>query len=207
MLESDEPYAGMNKLYCIVLKRTDQKKVVVLSGMPNWFEGRIETFLKTQGFPESELKLRNVFWHWSITNFKMKELDEILKDNPEGVVLVLDDSSASQSFFQKALEKYGSKILTTYMRQVSKQQLPSGVVPFFTTFDIALSELKSGRLSRRDLEQVLIDVVTEPIDQRLIPEYAFCPENYNPCADQIAVNCQRLVERIQKICAGRSKLP
>lgn len=203
MLEEDKTYSGMNRLYGLLLHRTKREKFFVLSAMPSWFEGRVADFLKENKFPPVEIKLRNIWWNWSIVNFKMRQLEEMIKVNSEGVILVLDNSQASIDFAREAKDKFGEKVDKVYLRRTVEKKMPDFSIPFITTFDIALSEMKSGRVSRRDVEQILIDLVTETDDEKLIPSYSYCPVTYSPCDEGIFANCPRLSYRIRAICRGR----
>lgn len=201
-LEEDKGFAGMPLLYQKLLHRSGKKEFVLLSAIPSLFESRVKDFLKKEQYPSSQLILRNIFTQWSAVNFKMQVMEEFSQSEGE-IILVLDNSEASIEFAERMRKVYQDRVSKIYLRQTELKSYSPDITPFITTFDIALSEAKKGRLSRRDVDSILATLLSESQDERIIPSYAYCPVTYDPCGNDIFEYCPKLSQKVQAICTGR----
>lgn len=203
MTKPDRAYVGMNTLYGMLLKRTNQQEFVLLSGMPDLFEGRVKTFLTQSQFPAVEIKLRNLFTEWSIVNFKMKKVDELIEQNDQMLIFVVDNSETSLNFASELMKKYPRRVARIYLRQTIKRDVPAGMIPFVTPLEIALHELKNGNLSNRDVKQLLSELENEKDAEKLIPAWSYCPVDFEPCQGGIFETCTSFTDKIRSICRSR----
>lgn len=205
LFEKDKTFSGMPELYQGLTKDELQNpKLSLVSAISFWFQGRISEFLLEFHFPSLELLLRNWLTEWSIENFKLSRIQKILARYPERqFIVIFDNSQASLEISEKLVREYKTRISELYLRQVVLRELPSKIVPFFTAFDIAINEYRSNHISKNDLETVANAILNESIAEKIIPAYAYCPKEYNPCpsGSQDIVNlCGSVKNKILKIC-------
>lgn len=195
--KKDETYTGMARLYRIILARTHQKKFHLLSATPSLFEDHVADFLKTHDYPEAEIHLRNFISQPFLASYRLKNLGEIC---PNKDCIWITDTSDSILEVVSELKDWKGDI---YLRETVKKEYPPGANPFITTFDLALMEMTKGRVSRKDAESILIDLLAETNPERLIPNYAYCPVDYDPCGLGIFPLCERFKLKIREICSTR----
>lgn len=204
LFKEDEPYSGMTLLYSLMQKRSSDGKIYILTGMPSLFQSRAEKFLKKENFPLHELVLRNLLLDWPTSNFKLKKIDDWMR-NGANLILVKDNCDVSLELASKVSEKYGPRLLKFYSRETSQRELPDFATPYITPMDIAREELLAGRLSRPDVEKVLIMLLNEENPERIIPRWSYCPLAYNPCPENIFPICPQLSQKVQSICKQRKE--
>jgi hypothetical protein len=197
--KKDQSYTGMNRLYRIILERTQQKKFHLLSATPNLLDNHVSSFLKTQDYPPVEIHLRNILTNPFITRYRLQQLSEIC---PKKDCIWITDTSDSILELIKDLKDWKGDI---YLRETVKKEYPPGTKPFITTFDLAQHQLLSGRASKKDVESVLVDLLAESNSELLVPNFAYCPEDYDPCGFKIFALCERFKLKIQTICSTRKE--
>lgn len=197
--KEDRSYTGMNRLYRTILGRTGQKRFHLLTATPSFFHSHVEDFLAAHEYPESELHLRNVFTSPLLKSYRLHSLKEVC---PQKDCIWIADSSDGVLEVITELQDWKGQI---YVRLTEKKDLPPAAAGFVTAFDLALLELRRGRLSRKDAEAILTDLLGEPDEGLLVPDYAYCPSDYNPCESGIFPLCERFRSRIQAICSKRSE--
>jgi hypothetical protein len=199
LLSEDEPYTGMPQLYAHLLRVSGEKKFFVLTGMPAVFRGRAQSFLYSQAYPDHELFMRGPF-DWNSVNFKLKRIEELAREGRE-LVVIKDNSPASLELGQELHRRYGPRLLRFYARVTAPAPLPAWATPYFTPLDIALGELKDGRLTVADAEALLEELASEEDFERIIPAWSYCPTDYAPCPEPQLRGCQQFTERVRKNCA------
>lgn len=195
--EEDLGYTGMNRLYRMILKRTGQKSFHLLSGTPRFLEGHVDSFLKAQDYPPRETHLRNILFYPFLAGFRHESLREIC---PQKDCIWIADNSDSVLEVMGELKDWRGDL---YARETIQKKHPEKVKTYVTTFDLALHELRSGRVSRKDVEAILVDLQGESNPELLIPTYAYCPLDYDPCDLGIFPLCERFKLKIQGICSTR----
>ena len=93
-----------------------------------------------------------------------------------------------------------------YIRQTVNKPLPAGIIPFYTSLDVALAEVKAGRLSESQAIRVGKTILAEEDTSLILPGFASCPK-----ASTALVNTSELEQvttevslKIQKICNDRN---
>lgn len=195
----DQGYTGMNRLYRMILKRTGQEKFHLLSATPGIFEGHVSQFLKAQNYPPVEIHLRNLLTNPFLKSYRLQELEVIC---PQNDCIWITDTSDSILEVIKDLKNWTGSL---YLRETVKKEYPPGAKPFITTFDLALHELRAGRVSRKDVKMLLVDLLGETNPELLIPSFAHCPQDYDPCELGIFPLCERFKLKIQGICSTRKR--
>lgn len=208
ILEKDKTFAGMPELYQVLT--SDEKteiKFTLVSAISKWFQGRIEGFLSETHYPVAHLYLRNWLTEWSIDNFKVERLERVLSKNPgRRFIVIFDNSEPSLEIAELINNKYASKIGPVYLRETIFRKPRAGTVNFITALDIALSEYKLGRLSQAEVEKVGQAILNEKNDELVLPSYAYCPTNYDPCGNtgaEVAKTCDAVKMKIVDLCKTR----
>ncbi len=208
ILEDDKGFTGMPELYHAISKNEVVPKFVIVSAISNWFDIRIEKFLAASNYPQHQRYLRNWLTEWSIESFKMKNITEIINAKPNrNFIFVFDNSDASIEISEKIMQQFSKQVVAIYLRKVQNKKVPSVVFEFYTAFDIALHEFESGRLSKEHVLKVGQALVNERNLESIIPDYAICPLNYEPCCNRsLAIKdiCIKVRLHLQLHCKQRA---
>lgn len=209
ILEKDKTFAGMPELYqAITREETKPVKFTLVSGIATWFNSRISNFLTETHYPSVELQLRNWLTQWSIAKFKVAKLEKIMAENPgRQFIVIFDNSQASLDIAEMIHSHYHDKIAPVYLHEVVSRPQQAGNVNYITALDIALYEMKLGRLSASDVEAVAQAILKEKNPELIIPGYAYCPVQYNPCfeaAPEVTAACTQVQLKIVDLCRKRS---
>jgi phosphatidate phosphatase APP1 len=205
IFEPDKTFSGMPELYTVVTKEEPNPKFVLVSAISNWFDGRIEKFLKETKYPVHERYLRNWFTEWSIENFKTSRIKEIISKNPgRSFIVIFDNSSASLELAKELHSLYSKQIKAIYLRQVVEKEIPTTATRFYTAFDIAVKEYVANRMTVDEAQQVGHAVLKEVKSEMLFPSYASCPAEYSPCDEStlkgLGAICTQVRDHIRKFC-------
>jgi phosphatidate phosphatase APP1 len=204
ILEEDKTFTGMSKLYQVISQEESAPRFVLVSAISHWFDGRIADFLGKTHYPAHERYLRNWLTQWSIGNFKIDRIKDIIAARPEHkFIVIFDNSDASLEMATTLKTTFPDKILAVYLRRVVEKKSPPEAQDFFTAFDIALLEQIQGRLSFEDVYQVAQTILQESERAMLFPDYALCPKDYNPCESTTKESlelCFKVQTHIQGLC-------
>ncbi|MBS1972476.1 MAG: DUF2183 domain-containing protein [Bdellovibrionales bacterium] len=208
ILEKDKTFAGMPELYqAITSDETTPVKFTLVSGIATWFEGRIRGFLKESQYPTADLALRNWITEWSIEKFKVKHLEKILAAHPgRHFIVIFDNSEPSLEIAETIRAQYGDKISPVYLHEVLFRAERPGTVNYITAMDIALNEHQYGRLTAANVEKVAQAILAEKDAELIIPEYAYCPTQYDACSKaprELSATCAQVQTKIIEICKNR----
>lgn len=204
ILEEDNTFTGMPELYQVISGLESFPNFALVSGISSWFDGRIDGFLLRSHYPSNIRYLRNWFTQWSIEDFKMGKIREILKQRPQrSFIVIFDNSDPSLSIVNKIRTEFPGKFLAIYLRQVVDKKIPKSAIEFYTAFDIAFSEYKFGRLDDKDVIKVGQAILSENNVEMLIPYYAACPTFSNSCDTQnfkVSDMCTKVRNHIASLC-------
>ncbi len=208
IFEEDKTFSGMPELYFhISREEVGKNKFVLVSAISNWFDGRIEKFLVQSNYPSNHRILRNWLTEWSIQDFKILNIRNILNEYPnKKFIVIFDNSGASLELAGTLQIEFPGKISAIYLRQVVNKSVPIGATSFFTAFDIALNEFKSQRLNVADVAAVGNAIATDKDSENIFPEYAVCPAEYNPCLEvgtDLVEICSKVKKRVMEVCSKR----
>lgn len=196
-------FAGMSELYRSMLRLgalDPNGSFFILSSSPPAIRKKIEYFLTKHGFPKAKLILRDWIREPSILKYKMRRLHECLETAAEPVVLFGDDTEHDPEVFTHMKKKFPGKILAIYIRSVRGRELPEGVTPFYTAFDVACSELAAGRLDNEQVLRVGEAVLAAEKNSWLIPYFSLKPPlGFSPFATALEIVDESLVELWKKI--------
>jgi phosphatidate phosphatase APP1 len=205
ILEKDKTFSGMPELYQAISREEESPHFVLVSGISYWFENRITKFLKKSHFPDNKLHLRNWLTQWSVENFKVDHIKNIIADRPNRkFIVIFDNSDASLGLAEKLHAEFLNTIHVVYLHQVIDKKIPSSAVSYYTAFDIALNEYAANRMNTDEVVEVGQAIVKETKVDMLFPSYAVCPEKYNPCKEvsgDILDICSKVKDHIAALCS------
>ena len=192
-------FAGTRELMRELAKNADH--VIYLSGSPQEIKSRLQSLLIDQGgFPAGEFRLRDWFETASSASFKRAELEVIAHEGGSSFVFLGDDTESDPEVYTGFLAHHPKvESLGTYIHQVNARNLPSGVTPFVTAFDVALEETEKGRLRPEQALMVGEAVLKAPQKDLIFPSFKNCPKSFNLPLGPIASQDLRLVEMRQQI--------
>ncbi len=204
IFEEDKGFSGMPELYQLISNHETAPQFVLVSGISNWFDTRINKFLLKSHFPSHLRYLRNWFTEWSIESFKIEKIKEILKEKSDRqFIVIFDNSAASINLVEEINRQFPKKFVGIYLRQVQNKKLPLGATRFYTAFDIAAKEYEQGRLSIEDVTKIGEVILNQQDIELIIPAYAICPSNEESCGVgpmDIQAVCARVRVHLQALC-------
>lgn len=201
-LFAKQAYAGMAELY---QEWTGGNPFVVLSSSPNAIRGKIGRFLDRHEYPKREVWLRDWFRQKDLLLFKQETLKKLDTWSDSPVIFIGDDADYDPEVFTKFEASHPGRVLAIYIRRVRGRPLPEGVIPFYSAFEIALSELSAGRLKIPQVSRIGKAILEHRDTDYVVPYFASAPleipiSGNFPTLEKVT---DLLNERYERIRAGR----
>jgi hypothetical protein len=173
-------FVGMASLYRALAahEKMENPQAIFVSGSPSILRTNIAAFLSTNGFPPYELYLRSTRLPLEeIYSYKIGVVNQVLARDSDVLYLAFgDDTERDQEVYRDIAASNADRILATYIHKVKGRADLAGQNPYYTAVDIALKERAAGRLSLEQLRELIIEVMSSQDYERIIPEFAVCPE-------------------------------
>ena len=196
-------YAGMSELF---QEWVGDREFVLMSSSPNAILPLIHGFLTRHLFPKRQIWLRDWFKQPNIRKYKTDQLKRLIEKIPGPYILVGDDSEWDPEVFSRFREQHPEKVLAVYIRRMRGRPLPEGVTSFHTAFELALEELKAGRLKISQVARVGKAILDEKNPDFVIPYFAVSPPGMSGEVFPGLQNLQNsLHERLIKIHLSHKK--
>jgi len=207
ILEEDKNFAGMPELYAAISAQEQLPQFTLVSAIATWFDGRINRFLNKYQYPSNKRYLRNWISEWSIEEFKVSKINQILSQRPNRkFIVIFDNSDASLALAEKIHKKFPERILTVYLHQIEEKNIPASAMKYYTAFDIAVNEYIEGRLTVGEVANVGRAILDTQLVENIFPAYASCPTELNMCpasVTEISDLCTRVKSHLQELCKKR----
>lgn len=196
----EEVFPGMKTLYSVMAWERDS--LVFLSGGPTFLEHHVREVLDENGFSGYQLLLRDIFVSggaWSHKTARLRELSAASPARP--FILIGDDGEKDPEIFSAFSAAQPGKVHAIYIHRVRGRKISAGEIGYHTAFEIALSEVKAGRMTTVEAAEVGRTVLSA--DPELVfPEFAECPsEIIYPMSPEI----RRSVVLLDLIANNRSR--
>ena len=218
-LYGDRVFLGMSEFYQ-AWTQGNSNTVSYLSRSPVFLEKRLKHLLFDHyQFPRGELKLRHLSDGFRSQNFKLSQLQRLLRQADTPLILIGDDGERDPEVFEQFMQdpcvKEKQTLAAAYVHQIVGRPLPAGVVGFVTAFDLALREVEAGRLSTRNALFVGEVILEENRADLLFPSFKNCPKDFsyslsqtNPLGlgpetekdPQLVALAVRVKDFIQRVC-------
>ena len=210
MMSKDVTYTGMSELYRVIADDSSTTpSLFVVSATSSGFEGRALRLLQAEKYPEARLYFRNWITEMSTRKFKLARIGGLLATHPQRkFIAVLDNSDASVELAELLRRQFPDRFAAIYLRATVKRGLPAGTTGFITAYEIAAHEFQAGRMTREHVERVARAIIDETVDERLVPPYAHCPGDFDPCTgteSTIERVCADVRAKVARLCAAHSR--
>lgn len=171
-LFAKQSYAGMSELF---QEWSNNRPFVLISSSPLWIRDKIGRFLDRHGFPRREIVLRDWLRQKDVLAYKISALSLLENRDSQAFIFIGDDSEFDPEVFQRFRENHPERTLAIYIRRMRGRPLPSGVIPFHSAFEIALSELTAGRMKIPQAARIGKAVLDQRNPDLIIPYFAALP--------------------------------
>ena len=167
------------------------------------------TLIERAGFPAARFVLRDWTRERDTAAFKRQRLGALAAASPRPVILVGDDTERDpELFLEVAAAQAPGRVAAIYIRRNLHRDLPEGVIPFVTAFDVAVHEVAAGRLSAEAAVRVGEATLTGAGDQgrRLYPPFYRCPTPapvVNVRSAALAAMGARIRQLTETVCQAR----
>jgi phosphatidate phosphatase APP1 len=208
-LFGEKIFGGMAVLYGIMAREKDS--MIFLSGGPTLLKHHVTEELDEGNFPDYRLMLRNVFKKGNdVPTHKRARLEELLVANPENpFILIGDDGEKDPEILSGFSTAHPGKAPVVYIHRVLARAIPAGITSYNTAFEIALYEVKAGRMTVGEAAEVG-KAVLEAKAKLVFPKFAECPKSIAyPTSSEIESSAilQDLIQKNQArwsaYCAAR----
>ena len=198
-------YTGMPELLSEM--RTYSDELHIVSAAPSIVAPRIRSLLQKQRIAYESLSYRLLrSWEDKI-QFKIEAIERVLERGEE-VILLGDDVEKDPEIFQEIQQRFPGKVLAAYIHQVKGRKLPSGVTPYYTSFDLALHEFLAGRMNEASVNHIVSSFGAEKAMKRSFPGFSHCPTRSEKFEWQQATSFNKdasvLADQIVSFCSKRS---
>ena len=209
-----EPYAGMPDLYRALADTSAAAPYAVISGTTTTvYESGVKEFLERTGYPLPQLHLRRALRDFSAEKFKYERIKEVMTGQialqaDQKFIFVFDNSNASLDLGEKLLRENAANVTAIYVRESLKGNRLANTIPIITAFEVAAHEFAAGRMTKDEVGQVASAIVREQKSTRIVPDYAYCPFDYDPCGEVRAPLldiCVSVRTKVGGICEARRK--
>ncbi len=197
-------FPGMPEMYRAWSAEEAQLHFVTAS--PTLIRGKINELLAHYNIQAASLTLRGNLFE-SKLKYKVREISKIMDRFPsEDVILVGDDVGQDPEVFAALKEKYGARILVSYIRPVRAREALPGLIPYVTAFDIASVERSMGRLNFIEMGRITLAVVKGD-KTKLFPKFAWCPQEIDdtglPTDSSSELGAEKIEIFIETLCRER----
>jgi phosphatidate phosphatase APP1 len=198
-------YTGMPEF--LAEARSYSTGLHIVSAAPSVVAPRMRSLLRIHRIEYTSLNYRLIrAWDKKIP-FKIKAIEHILESGEE-VILLGDDVERDPEIFLELKDRFPGKILAAYIHQVKNRKLPSGVIAYYTSFDLALNEYLAGRMTEASVYHVLASFETPKDLKRTFPGFSYCPKEQSSFQwqQQSSFNkgASELADKIIEFCSQRS---
>jgi hypothetical protein len=178
-----QDFSGMSELYDQLLLAgsadVDQDQYYV-SGAPLVVKYWIKKFLRNNDFSDENVAVRVGGPLRDVEKYKRERIEKVLKRNPETKFYFFgDDTQKDPDAIAHAAATFPNQLAGLYIHRIEDANpAKPGQTPYFTAVDVALRELKKGKLNEdqvRAVAQAMLD--DKNFKENVVPSYArLCPE-------------------------------
>jgi Uncharacterized conserved protein (DUF2183) len=180
----------------------------VLSASPTILKKKITSDLKKIGIEPKKIILKKWSRFEEKYEYKFKEVQGILVDSSDQYILLGDDIGDDPEVYSDIKKLYPERILAVYIHVIKNRKIPSNVIPYWTTHEVAIRENINGRMQESFVFSIIDKSRQETDLYKMIPRFAHCPYdfdtwawlNFTPYKDKIG----NLTQILLLFCGGRA---
>jgi phosphatidate phosphatase APP1 len=202
-LFSTKVFAGMDTLYQIISDRSSD--FYILSASPNLIRSRVKRLLRKRGLSHAKVILKRSE-DGETYDYKVNALEDILEESEDQLILIGDDTSHDPEAYDYIAATYPERITAVYIHTVVGREIPESAIPFWSAYDIAISEYQAGRLSLDEAIKVGEKIVSTRKDKKIHPKFVVCPDSFERIQAyniEIKLMQDKVYSRLEKICQKR----
>lgn len=154
---------------------TYSEELYVLSASPTVLRKKIERLLEKHSIKANGIILRNYLSRESKFDYKLNAIKDIMDKTDADVIFLGDDVGEDPEIYAEAKRLYGNRVLAIYIHTIENRVIPSDIIKYISSFDVAYHEYKERRLEMNqaiDLAKKLDKADAKDI----VPYFAYCPE-------------------------------
>ncbi len=137
----------------------------------------LEGLLEKAELNPKEVVTREPFLFSSEKEYKLAQAKRIIDSSSDSFVLIGNDKGVDQKVFKELRRKYGERVQGAYIHVVENKKLSTGLIPFNTAFDIAVSEFSQGRMKKKDTASIGKSINKVKKFNKVFPTNAHCPNS------------------------------
>jgi hypothetical protein len=130
----------------------------------------------------------------------------IIENSNDDFILIGDDVDKDPEIFDLLASNLPKRILRSYIHIVRNRPIPEGLIPYYTSADLALRELNDGRIRMDSAERVLDKMLEEDNLKRIFPKFSHCPQQEGTWSWQLSSPLREkaslLTKRFVKFCSA-----
>ncbi len=184
-----ETFLGMSQLYRWMSEYA--RSVTYLSASPVLMSKKIKNLLEGHQFPTGRLIVSNWLESWlngdTLIDYKRSRLKLLAAFDPDAPFILIGDDTQSdpvifaefRELLMKRLNSSVGGVSAIYIHRVQGRELPGGVIPFVSAFDIALHEVEAGRLSYERAIELGNSIVNSGHPELILPNFKDCPKRFS----------------------------
>lgn len=147
----------------------------VLSDSPRLVKPTIKKLFKKHKIHVDALTLNGNIHRIPKHEFKIGKLSKMIESSDDQFILLGDDMGEDPEIFDEAMRRFPGRVLAAYIHVVENRSIPSSVIPYLTSFDLALRENMAGRMEEASVVKVAKEVMNPDEPESVFPDFAFCP--------------------------------
>jgi hypothetical protein len=147
----------------------------ILSASPSILQKKISSDLKGIGILPKKIILRKWSRFEEKYEYKIREIEEILRHSSDQFILLGDDIGADPEVYSDIKKLYPERIIAVYIHVIENRKIPSNVISYWTTHEVAIRENLQGRMQESFVFEVIEKTKLESDFYKIIPRFAHCP--------------------------------
>lgn len=178
----------------------------VVTATPGFVRSRIHSTLFKNDIEAEGLYLRNKII--SKLKFKVDAITKILSQTTDQVILLGDDVGNDPEVYAVIQSSFPDRVLATYIHVVKNHKVFGNQIRYWTSFDLALREYVSGRMTAGAVKKVGESLLQSSRPDRIFPRFAECPTDtsvYDWHAEtDLRVEGEELTKKLKQFCLTRA---
>jgi hypothetical protein len=173
-LFTQNAFEGMSDLFDMMSSYTN--KLYVLSNSPNMFRRNMFKLLRMHDIQADYVSTRRLVRNANGFNYKYNFIVQQIKNERSQYILIGDDVGEDPEVYTLVKKRFPESIAEIYIHKVKNRKLPEGVIPYVTSFEIALNEYADGRMNLNEVMIIGQELFPAYNLKKVIPYYAHCPK-------------------------------
>jgi hypothetical protein len=203
----EKTFFGVTEFFQSTKEYTDG--LHILSASPTFMNSKIRDVLRKNRISFDTLTLRSNLMEDKF-NYKFREIKRILLAYPGEFILIGDDLGKDPEVYAAIRQGFPERISGAYIHVVNGRELPPEVTPYWTSYDLFLSEYVEGRMSPGTIEFMAQRFLETSKLELIFPKKAQCPKTASvwewQFATLFALESQQIAERMISFCRLRQSI-